>query len=400
MDKPAVVGGKPVFSEMLPIIRPTLIEPEEIFADLKGIFDSGVLTQGEYGERLEQAVQEYLGVKHVVAVSSCTSGLILLVQALGLKGEVIVPSFTFTATVHSLVWNGLKPVFVDCLAENGNINVTKMEAAITPHTSAILAVYVFGNPPQIMELTAMAGKHHLQLIFDTAQGLGAVYQGKSAGQFGRGEVFSLSPTKVLTGGEGGLVATNDSLIAEKARCGRDYGKTNEGEDIAFAGLSARLGEFNALLAGRQISYLEQWIAGRNNLIKLYQDRLSRLPGISFPQVFAGNRSSGNYMVIFIDREKFGLTRDELYLALKAENIQTKKYFYPPVHWQTAYRQYRVQSLPVTEKLSLSSLALPLYSHLTEDVLDKVCAAIERIYYYRVSRLGREYRIQNKIFDFF
>lgn len=382
MDLPAILGGKPVFSEMLPIIRPTLISPHEVINELEGIFESGLLTQGCYGDKLEQAIQEYLGVKNVIAVSSCTSGLILMVQALGLKGEVIVPSFTFAATVHSLVWNRLQPVFVDCQETDGNVDLTKIEEKITSRTSAIMAVVVFGNPPRIKELSEIANQHNLRLVFDTAQGLGSVYQGKLCGNFGDGEVFSLSPTKVLTGGEGGLVATNDVALAQKIRQARDYGKINDGEDIGNIGLSARLAEFNALLSWKQLPFLEGWVARRNNLIGLYRACLSGIAGISFPQVHPENRSSGNYMVIFIDEEKFELTRDQLYLALQMENIQTKKYFYPPIHKQSAYSKYQNQHLPVTERLSRSSLALPLYSHMAEETLKKICQAIERIHNYR------------------
>jgi len=368
-----------MFKEKLHIIRPTLFDPAEMMTELKEIFSSGNVTVSKYVKLFEQECARYLGVKEAVAVSSATSGLMLAVKALGLTGEVIVPSFTFTATVHSLIWNHLTPVFVDCEEGTYNIDAKEIEKKITPKTSAIMPVYIFGNPPWMGELAEIAEKHNLKLIFDSAQAFGSEYQGVKAGGFGDCEVFSLSPTKVLTAIEGGLITTNNIKLAEYLRRLRDYGK--RGEDIENVGLSARMSEFHALVGLKNLRSIEKCLKTRRELISLYQELLKNIDGISFQRVLSGSKSSGNYMVIFIDEERFGMSRDTLCEALKSENIETKKYFYPAVHLQEAYRVFRETyegKLPVTEKASRTGLALPLYGHMEPVTVEKVCSAITRI----------------------
>ncbi|MCX5666842.1 MAG: DegT/DnrJ/EryC1/StrS family aminotransferase [Candidatus Omnitrophica bacterium] len=327
-DKPAIGGGKPMFKDKLNIIRPTLFDPAEMMVEIKEIFSSGNVTVSKHVKLFEQECARYLGVKEAVAVSSATSGLMLAVKALGLTGEVIVPSFTFTATVHSLIWNGLTPVFVDCEEGTYNIDVKEIERKITPKTSAIMPVYIFGNPPRVRELAQIAEKHKLKLVFDSAQAFGAEYNAIRVGGFGDCEVFSLSPTKVLTAIEGGLITTNNIKLAEHLRRLRDYGKC--GEDIGSMGLSARMSELHALVGLKNLGNIEKCLKTRRDLILLYRGLLWDIDGINFPDILPGNKSSGNYMVIFIDEQRFGVPRNKLCEALKAENIETKKYFYPAV----------------------------------------------------------------------
>jgi len=379
-----------MFKEKLHITRPTLIDVDELIGGLREIFSSGNVTVSKYVKLFEQECARYLGVKEAVAVSSATSGLMLAVKALGLTGEVIVPSFTFTATVHSLIWNGLTPVFVDCEEGTYNIDVKEIEKKITPRTSAVMPVYIFGNPPWIKELENIAEKNNLKLIFDSAQAFGAEYGGVRVGGFGDCEVFSLSPTKVLTAIEGGLVTTNNIKLAEYLRRARDYGK--RGEDIECVGLSARMSELHALVGLKNLGNVEKCLKTRRDLIALYQRLLKDINGISFQEVLPGNKSSGNYMVIFIDKERFGMSRDRLYEALKADNIETKKYFYPAVHMQEAYRAFRKAyegKLPVTEKASGTGLALPLYGHMEPVIVEKVCGAIMRIHKFMNEKIETE-----------
>ncbi len=381
INNPAISGGNPEFSEMLPIIKPTLFDPSEIIGELKEIFASGRVTISDYVKRFERACADYLGVKHAVAVSNATSGLMLAIKGLRLCGEVIVPSFTFTATVHSLIWNDIKPVFIDCEKGTYNIDVTKIEEKITDRTSAIMPVYIFGNPPKIKELKEIAKMYGLKLIFDSAQGFGAQYQGTSAGGFGDCEVFSFSPTKNLTTIEGGLVTTNNDELDEFLRKTRDYGKSIDSCDIEHIGLSARMSEIHALIGLKNLKNIESCLKRRRLLIEIYKNLLGNMEGIEFQDVLDGNSTSGNYMVIFIDEERFGMSRDDLYEALKAENIQTKKYFYPAVHMQRAYFAYGLKysgKLPVTEKAARQGLALPLYGHMEPDMVKKVCWAVGKM----------------------
>ena len=291
----------------------------------------------------EQATSENFGVKHAVAVSSCTSGMMLVHKALELSGEVILPSFTFMATASALVWAGIRLVFADVDRATNNIDPKAVEAAITPQTTAIVAVHQFGNPADIGVLEAIADRHYLKLIFDAAHGAGALYQGNPVGKQGSAQIFSLSPTKLLISGEGGIVATNDDVLAEKIRMGREYG--NDGNyDSAFAGLNARMPELSALLGLHSLKRLEEAAHNRNETVALFQEFLGRLPGIGFQEVRHGDRHSYRELSITIEPGPFGLSRDELALALAAEKVDTRKYYQPPIHQQTAYHLFLQQAL--------------------------------------------------------
>lgn len=376
---PAILGGQPSFPEKIPMVRPVLPGIDEMAEGIQQILESGIVTKGPFMRQFEQAIAEHLGVKHAVAVSSCTSGMMLVHKALDLQGEVILPSFTFMATASAAVWAGLRPVFADVDRETNNLDPAAAEAAITPQTVAIVAVHQFGNPADIAGLQDVARRHGLKLIFDAAHGFGARYQGEPVGKQGDAQIFSLSPTKLLITGEGGIVATNDDALAERIRMGREYG--NDGNyDSAFPGLNARMPEFNALLGLHSLKRLEDAARHRNEIVALFQELLGRLPGIGFQKVRPGDRHSYRELSITIDAEAFGLTRDEVALALAAENIDTRKYYYPPIHRQKAYQHYYDgRPLPNTDWLSNNSLSLPMWSNMSEVVAKKICQAFERLH---------------------
>jgi dTDP-4-amino-4,6-dideoxygalactose transaminase len=338
-----------------------------------------MVTKGRFMREFEQALVEHLGVKHAVAVSSCTSGMMLVHKASKLSGDVLVPSFTFMATASALVWAGLRPVFVDVDRETNNIDPAATEAAITPQTTAIVAVHQFGNPADISALEAIAARHDLKLIFDAAHGAGASYQGSPVGKQGYAQIFSLSPTKLMISGEGGIVTTNDDDLAAKIRIGREYG--NDGNyDTLFAGLNARMPEFNALLGLHSLEILEEAAQHRNETVALFQEVLGSLPGIGFQRVRPGDRHSYRELSITIEPEPFGLTRDELALALAAENVDSRKYYQPPIHKQTAYSSYYDgRPLPNTDWLSAHSLSLPMWSNMSTDVALGICEIIQRLH---------------------
>ncbi|MDH7602740.1 MAG: DegT/DnrJ/EryC1/StrS family aminotransferase [Armatimonadota bacterium] len=367
-----------------PLIRPTLPDPDEILDQVRTAMQSGRVTCGSNVEALEKEVSNLIGVKHVIAVSSATSGLVLLFRALGLQedSEIITPSFTFAATAHALLWNRLKPVFCDCEPGSFTMDASLIEAAITPRTRAVYPVCVFGVPGDLEAYASVAEKHGLLLVYDSAQGLGSKYKGQWLGGFGAAEVFSMSPTKVVTALEGGLVTTNDDTLAERIRSMRDYGKGPDGQDMVHLGLSARMSEINAIVARWSLARVEQWIAARETLITRYQQRLADLPGVRFQSIPEWCRSSRNYCVILIDPDKAPVTRDELHDALAESGIQTKRYFYPPLHHQTLYRDMGLAAdveLPVTERISALSLAVPLYSHMSVDDVDWICDRIISIF---------------------
>jgi dTDP-4-amino-4,6-dideoxygalactose transaminase len=383
-DLPAILGGAPAFEPKIQIVRPVLPDFSTVSDGVQHILKTGMVTKGEYLKRFEQAVAGHLGVKHAVAVSSCTAGLMLTYQGLGLTGEVVAPSFTFMATVSALVWCRLRPVFADVDAGTTNLDPGAAEAAITSRTSAIVAVHNFGNPAEIDALEQVARRRGVRLIFDAAHGFGALYQGRPVGGQGDAQVFSLSPTKLLITGEGGIVATNDDRLAEQVRMGREYGNSGS-YDSAFAGLNARLPEFNALLGLSSLELLEAAAASRNRSADLFRELLGELPGTGFQQVRPGDRCSYKDFSVTIDPGRFGLDRDELALALAVEGIDSRKYYEPPAHRQTAYREYYDgQELPHTEWLARNSLSLPMWSKMDAGVVRGICAAARRIQQHSVA----------------
>jgi len=377
---PAIVGGKPAFEQLLPIVRPTLPKYDELAGEISEIVGSGMVTRGRHLRAFEEAAAEHLRVKHAIAVSSCTTGLMLVYQGLDLRGDIVAPSFTFMATISSAIWAGLRPVLVDADRRTHNIDPTAIERAITPKTTAIVAVHQFGNPADIGALEKIAKRHGLKLVFDAAHGFGAKYQGVPVGPQGDAHVYSLSPTKLVVAGEGGIVATNSDELAERVRRGREYGMGNA-YDSLFAGINARMSEFHACLGRHSLAMLERHAARRQEVVALFRRELGQLPGIGFQEVASGDRCSYKDFSLTIDETAFGLTRDELARALAAENIDTRKYYDPPVHRQTAYRQFAPPDgqLKVTDWLAASSLSLPLWSHMSDEIAMQICRACQRIH---------------------
>ena len=380
--RPAVLSRQPAFETFVPIVRPTLPRFEDgLSRQMAGLFESGIITKGGYLREFEARIAEHLGVRNAVAVSSGTLGLLLTYHGLGLRDEVLVPSFTFMATVHPLLWLGAEPVFVDIDPRTWNIDPAKVEAAITPRTTAIVGVHNFGNPAPIAELESIASRHGLKLVFDAAHGFGSLYQGQPVGRFGDVEVFSLSPTKLLVAGEGGIVSTDDDGLAEHVRVGREYGNPGDyGSD--FPGVNARMPEFNAVLGIHSLAMLDENASRRNRLVAAYREALDSVPGITFQEIAPDNRCSYKDLAITVDETAFGLARDELAMALQAENIDTRKYHDPPVHTHKTYRDRigrQRDPLTVTTEIAAKSLSLPIWSHMELDMVERICAAIREIH---------------------
>jgi dTDP-4-amino-4,6-dideoxygalactose transaminase len=361
-------------------MRPTLPGFSEVSGELREIFQTGMVTKGHFLAEFEAALAAYLGVKHAVGVSSCTTGLALTYKAADLTGEVIVPSFTFMATVHPLSWCGLTPVFADVDPDTWNLDPSSAEAAVTPNTSAVIATHVFGNPATIDVFQQMALRKGIKLLFDAAHGFGTLYRGEPVGRYGVAEVFSSSPTKLLVTGEGGVVATNGAEIARRVEVGREYG--NPGNyDTEFPGLNARMQEFSAILGLHSLQTLDENAERRNHLVDVYREGFREVAGIYLQKVDERDRCSYKDFTIRVVAEEFGLSRDALVKALRTEGIDTRNYYDPPVHLHTAYKhladQYRGK-LPVTERLAKECVSLPIYSHMRPEVAVRVCEAIHRI----------------------
>lgn len=383
-DTPAILGGNPVFEETVPIVRPPIrAHIPAILEDLERILESGMITNFEYVKKLEKAVASYCGAGRCVAVSNCTSGLILALKALGLKsGEVLIPSFTFPATAHAVYWSGLKAKLVDCDLETFNMDANDLEKRITENSRAIMPVHVFGNPCNIKAMIEIAEDHDLKLLFDSAHGFGARYEGKPLGQFGDAEVFSGSPTKAFTTVEGGLVTTGRDDIAKKVEMGRNYGQTGD-YNCKMIGLSARMSELHAAVGLNQLPHVDSDIKKRNQLATKYRQELAKVPGIEFQKITPNCLSTYKDFGILVEKKEYGLNRDELAVALDKENIMTRKYFYPPMHMQDCFPELKTKDsdLPNTSEISRITLSLPMFSELTNEKISGIIEAITRIHAY-------------------
>jgi len=376
----ATLPGIQSSADPLPVARPTLPGLEHVATVVRESYVAGSVTVGKTTRLFEDAIRRCCRVGHAVAVSSGTSGLILAFAAMDFPAdtEVVVPSFTFAATVQALLWNRLTPVYVDCLPGTMTLDPDQVIKAITPKTVAICPVTVFGLPPDLDDLTHISRKHGIPLLCDSAQGLGSSYRSLPAGGFGLCEIFSLSPTKVITAIEGGMITTNDAALADRLRSMRDYGKGPDGEEMAFNGLSARMSELHAAVGLMSLRNGGQLVRARLRLIKRYRERLKNLPGCRVQELPPDRTSSGNYFTLSVGKGA-RTSRDGLIDALQDWNIHSKRYFYPPVHAQKVFRDrpHRiVGELPCTWAASLETVALPLYSHMSEDEQDRVCNVVE------------------------
>jgi dTDP-4-amino-4,6-dideoxygalactose transaminase len=378
-QRPAIDGGQPVFPDGLPLARPAIADPASVADAAVAILASGVLTNGPYVRRLEERAAEYLGVRHCVAVCSCTAGLMLVLRASGLSGDVVLPSFTFSASAHAVVWNGLRPAFADIRPDDLLLDPAAAARSTGVRTSAVLATHTYGTPCDTEALGRLARDNGIRLFFDAAHAFGSRRGDRMVGGFGDAEVFSLSPTKVLIAGEGGIIATNDDSLAERCRVGRDYG--NPGDyDTRFVGLNARMSELHAATALASFADLEERIGRRNQLAERYRKVLDELPGITFPAVAEEDRSTYKDFTILIDPEELGMDAAAVAAALAAEGIQTRRYYAPPVHRQRAYRWVGPANgaLPHTDWAAARVLTLPLWTGMGDEQVDGVGVAMSRL----------------------
>lgn len=384
MSLPAILGGEPVFAERLPLVRPTIDDVAGLTAELGRVLESGMLTNGSKVRELEAEVAHRLQVGNVVAVSSCTAGLMLTYQALGVGpgSRVLLPSFTFAASAHAVTWTGADADFVEVTTERCSLDVEDLTARLADGAkpAAISATHVYGHPAEVEAVDALAEEHGIHVVYDAAHALGSERAGRPIGGFGRAEVFSLSPTKVVVAGEGGLVATDDDELAEHLRLGRDYG--NPGDyDCRFPGLNARMSELHATVALASLRCLDAHIDTRLALVDRFMKAVAGVPGLRTVLAEEGDRSTYKDLTIVIDEVKFGISAAELKQALMADGVDSRRYYTPPIHRQQAHadRWPTPRALPVTDALADGVLSPPLWSHLSDAQLDGIVAAITRLH---------------------
>jgi dTDP-4-amino-4,6-dideoxygalactose transaminase len=372
MTKLAMLGGDAMFPEGIPFVRPPAPTLERVTEILADSWKRGSLTNGQLVAELEQRTAEHLGVPHVVAVSSCTTGLMLALRALEITGPVVMPSFTFSASAHAVAWNGATPRFAECDPSTFQLALDDIAPRLTG-ASAIVSTHVFGAPCSPQAVEAIARASGLALVFDAAHAFGAIADGVPVGRFGDAEVFSLTPTKPLVAGEGGLVATTRDDVAYNVRIGRDY--ANPGNyDTRFVGLNGRMSEMHAATALASLESFDANQARRFEIVDRYRSRLQEIPGVHVQAVGANDRSTWKDFTIAIDAAAFGVDRNGLRAALAADGVDTRTYFDPPVHRQHAYRHVdRASSdtLSATDDVANRVLSLPVYPALEDRVVDGI-----------------------------
>jgi dTDP-4-amino-4,6-dideoxygalactose transaminase len=370
----AIFGGAPLFDEALHVGRPNILDPEDFHARVRGIVERKWLSNdGPLVQELEATLCKFLGVKHCIAVANATLGLQFVVQALGVRGKVIMPSFTFIATPHAVTWQGATPLFCDVIEETHTLDPQKVREAMSPEVEAIMGVHVWGRACEIDELQAIADEWKVPLIFDAAHALGSSYKGTKLGRFGKAEVFSLHATKGINGIEGGVITTEDDELAAKLRRVRNYGFDEQGL-VSGLGINGKMNEIAAAMALSNLGRYGE-LAERNLEIRAtYKASLEGVPGI---KLLPNNPHCENaHYAVLIMEEGSALDRDSLLKIFELENIRARKYFWPGCHRSPPYSKLRLtQPLGVTETLTDRVLQLPTGTQLDAQVAMEVGALV-------------------------
>jgi dTDP-4-amino-4,6-dideoxygalactose transaminase len=367
-----------VFEAPLHVGRPNIGNRQRLFERFNEVLDRRWLTNyGPLVQEFEQRVAELVGVKHCIAMCNATVALEITIRALELTGEVIVPSLTFIATAHALQWQQITPVFCDVDEETLCIDPRAVEALITPRTTGIMGVHVFGRPCDVEALQEIATRRRLKLLFDSAHAFACSQGSRMIGGFGQAEVFSFHATKFLNSGEGGAVVTDDDALAAKIRLMENFGFVGY-DAVAYIGTNGKMTEFSAAMGLTSLESLDEIVARNRANYDAYRRALAGLPGIDVLVYDERNRSNYQYLVLRVDAARAGLGRDELIKILHAENVLARRYFYPGCHKGEPYRSYFPHAgllLPVTERVNDTLMQLPTGSAVGTDEIDTIAGLL-------------------------
>lgn len=373
----AIFGCPPAFAESLHVGRPNIGNRDRFLARLNDILDKRWLTnRGEYVIELEKRIAELIGVRNCILVCNGTVGLELLIRALGLKGEVIVPAFTFVATAHALQWQEITPVFADIDPDTHCLDPASVESMITPRTSGIIGVHVWGRPCATGELAELAARHNLKLMFDAAHAFGCSHEGRMIGSFGEAEVFSFHATKLMNTFEGGAIVTDNDGLAEKLRLMQNFGFAGY-DRVIYVGTNGKMSEVCAAMGLTNLESVDELIEYNRVNYRAYQRQLAVIPDVRLSAYDERHRSNYHYVVATIDDDSL-LSRDELMEVLHAENVIARRYFYPGVHRMEPYQSYFPHAhllLPHTEQVCRQVLVLPTGTSVSEEDIARICEVI-------------------------
>ena len=368
------------FSERIYVTRPVFPTIEEVTAKLQDIWAAQWLTNnGPQHSMLEKELTQFLKVPYLSLFNNGTIALMVACQSLRLSGEVITTPFTFAATPHVLSWNNITPIFCDIDAETMNIDADKIESMITPHTTAILAVHVFGTPCNVEKIQEVSDRYGLKVVYDAAHAFGVEIGNKGIGNFGDISMLSFHATKLYHTVEGGALVHKDKNLKQRIDLLKNFGIKNE-EEIVMPGINGKLDEVRAAIGRIMLNYVADENQRRMNLHKIYNEELSNVEGLKLmPNVAENVKRNYQYYVIRIDEKIFGRTRDEVYDEFKNYNVYTRKYFHPLCSDYTCYRQLnsaRAENLPVANIVGKQVLSMPMYGELSEDAVRKICAILK------------------------
>jgi dTDP-4-amino-4,6-dideoxygalactose transaminase len=376
----AVLGGEPAFSEVLHVGRPNIGDRRELQRRLDRVIDSRWLTNhGPMVQELEERIALALGVRHCITTANATLGLEVTARMLELRGEVIVPSFTFVATAHALRWLGLKPVFCDVDPVTHNLDPQRVEELITPRTTAIMGVHVWGRPCDTPALAGIAHEHDLRLLFDAAHAFSSARRGVPVGGFGDAEIFSFHATKFVNAFEGGAITTNDDDLAQRLRLATNFGFENF-DRVVSLGTNAKMSEPSAAMALTSLDSMQEFVRTNRDHYREYVRGLAAIPGIRLIDYAERDRPNYQYVVVEVDQARCGLTRDTLLTVLHAENVLARRYFFPGCHRMEPYRTEdpgAAEWLPETEALAQRVLVLPTGTAVEAADVRLICDVISR-----------------------
>ena len=360
------------------VTSPLLPSLDDFMPYLQDIWNRKWLTNnGHYHQELEKALCEYLKVPYISLFTNGTLPLICALQALRITGEVITTPYSFVATTHSLWWNGIKPVFVDIDPETCNINPDKIEAAITPKTTAIMPVHVYGKPCDTERIQEIADKYGLKVIYDAAHAFGVEVNGQSILNAGDMSTLSFHATKVYNTVEGGALVCHDEQTKKRIDYLKNFGFAGETTVIA-PGINGKMDEVRSVVGLLNLKQVDAAIEARHQVAVKYREALRGVKGIRVMEDMPGVRHNYSYFPMFINAEEYGMTRDELYFKMKENNVLGRRYFYPLISEFSTYRgleSARLENLPVSHKIAGSVICLPMYDSLTEEDTDRVIEQI-------------------------
>ena len=367
--------------DIITVTSPLLPNLDEFQKLLKQIWESKWITNnGSFHQQLEEALCKYLGVPYISLFTNGTLPLITALQALHITGEVITTPYSFVATTHALWWNGIKPVFVDIDPKTGNIDPNKIEAAITPRTTAIMPVHVYGKPCDVEVIQEIADKYGLKVIYDAAHAFGVEVNGKSIINAGDMATLSFHATKVYNTVEGGALVMHDEKTKKRIDYLKNFGFAGETEVVA-PGINSKMDEIRSAYGLLNLRQVDTAIAARRQVAQTYRTALQHVEGISFWNDMPGVRHNYSYFPIFVNSEKYGLTRDELYFKMKSQGIWGRRYFYPLISEFSTYRglpSSTPSNLPEATRMASSVICLPMHHNLSEEDIQRTIDCVTNI----------------------